>query len=306
MSDNCTRRAVLRWAGCAAATTFTGNASVLLATAPAPASTQLTLESASGRSIAVTRWRPARRRGVILFSHGALSAPRFYDLLILPWVAAGYEVWAPLHVDSAAHPDRAAFTGPQGWAARIEDMHVLADHCGARRYVAAGHSYGALVALTLGGASPVPPPGMAGTLADRRAKAVVAFSPPGPMAGLIAEGGYATVAVPALIQTGTRDLPYAAPGQPRDPESWRTHLRAYEEPPAGGGRYALVVDGVDHYFGGAICNFDRPGPRQPAEAAAAAAVARLFMNAYLLSDGTARASLDARSAAAGATRLSRR
>lgn len=283
------RRSILKAGGFALAA-----ACASIATASAP--TKIVLTTKTGRAISVTRWRPAgkRRRVPVLFSHGALSSPAHYDLLIDPWVTAGYEIWAPLHVDSTDHPDRTAFAGPKGWAARMEDMHVLADHVGARRYIAAGHSFGGLVALTLGGASPVSPPGWSGPLSDTRTSAVVAFSPPGPMPGLVEPGCYASIAVPAFIQTGTTDLPYTPPGTPKEPESWRKHLLAYEEPRAGGGRYALILDGVDHYFGGAICNFDRPGPRKTSEASQAAQIAALFMTAQEHGDASARSRLTAR------------
>jgi pimeloyl-ACP methyl ester carboxylesterase len=291
------RRSILKAGGFALAAACEG-----IARAAAPI--HITLTTKSGRAISVSRWRPAgRKRGTILFSHGALSSPAYYDLLIDPWVAAGHEVWAPLHVDSTDHPDRAAFAGPQGWAARMEDMHVLADHVGARQYIAAGHSFGGLVALTLGGASPVSPPGWSGPLSDTRASAVVAFSPPGPMPGLVEPGSYASVAVPALIQTGTADLPYTPPGTPKDPESWRKHLLAYEEPRLDGGRYALILDGVDHYFGGAICNFDRPGPRKVVEASQAAEIAALFMAAQDYRDKSAKARLAAQLKRAGPVML---
>lgn len=265
-----------------------------------------TLTAPDARTIAVTRWQPARRRGTILFSHGALSSPAKYDLFIKPWVSAGYEVWAPLHVDSTDHPDRAAFDGREGWRARMEDMHLLADHVGATSYVAAGHSYGALVALTLAGASPETPPRWTGPLSDHRVRAAVAFSPPAAMPGLIATGGYAGIRVPALIQTGTMDIPYAPPGTTADPASWRRHLAAYEEPAAGGHRYALVLAGVDHYFGGAICNFARPGPPQIEAAGRAAGIAGLFIDAYGRADRKARRRLDAMLAQAGTLSLTTR
>ena len=298
-----TRRGLLRSAGAAATFAATASTARTLAGEPRARPETAVLRTSTGRRISVTRWRPARRRGTILFSHGANSSPAHYDLLILPWVAAGYDVWAPLHVDSAAHPDRAAFTGPGGWAARIEDMRVLADHVDASRYIAAGHSYGGLVALTLGGASPAPPPAITGKLSDPRVQAVVAFSPPGLMPGLVEPGSYATLAVPALIQTGTRDFPFAPGTKLADPEAWRAHLRAYEEPAAGGGRYALVIDGVDHYFGGAICDFGRPGPRQAREAGLAAGIARVFVDAQLRGGSKTRMRLENRLISDGPVKL---
>lgn len=296
MTDPLSRRTLLKTsAAVLASATMSGAA---LASAPETA----TLVAPGGRTVAVSHWQPRRKRGTILFSHGALSSPGTYDLLILPWVAAGYAVWAPLHVDSLEHPDHAAFAGLKSWTARIEDMHVLADHVGEPRVIAAGHSYGGLVALTLAGARPTTPPGLAGPMAETRVAAAVAFSPPAPMPGFVDPGAYSSIAVPALIQSGTADL--LPPGAANaDPASWRKHLAAYDEAQAGGHRYALVLDGVDHYFGGAICDFAKPGPRKTAEAGVAAHFAMLFMTGYGLGKPAARRALDARRAAAGPVML---
>ncbi len=236
--------------------------------------------------------------GTILFSHGALSAPAKYTALIAAWVAAGFDVWAPLHVDSTDHPDTKKYVGLASWPARIEDMRALADHVGAARYVAAGHSYGALVALTLGGASPTPPPGVSGPLRDPRAGAIVAFSPPGPGMGLIDAAGYATLAVPGFIETGTADVP---PGTPPSPAGWRGHLAAYESTPTGGDRYALVLNGADHYFGGLICRPELPGPKQQAQLDLAVVRSLAFLRGYGLGDGRARRALVAMASVAPAT-----
>jgi pimeloyl-ACP methyl ester carboxylesterase len=259
---------------------------------------QITIRIADGRSSTVTRWRATVSRGTILFSHGALSAPAKYTALIAPWVAAGFDVWAPLHVDSTDHPDTKQYPGLASWPARIEDMRALAEHVGAVRYVAAGHSYGALVALTLGGASPTPPPGVSGPLRDPRAGAVVAFSPPGPGMGLIDAAGYATLAVPGFIETGTADIPA---GTPPSPAGWRGHLAAYESARTGGDRYALVLDGADHYLGGLICRPELPGPKQQALLDLAVVRSLAFLRGYGLNDGRARQALAIVASAAPAT-----
>jgi pimeloyl-ACP methyl ester carboxylesterase len=238
----------------------------------------------------------------VLFSHGAMSAPDKYAGLIGAWVNAGYDVFAPLHVDSLEHPDTARYTGFASWRARIEDMRALAHHVDAKRYVAAGHSYGGLVALTLGGASPVPPAGIVGPLRDPRVCAALAFSPPAPIPGLIAPDGYASLAVPALIQTGDRDVPPGASG----PDGWKSHLLAFDSAAPGGDRYALVLEGVDHYFGGAICKFDYPGPPQSIQLAQAAAVSTLFLDTYSAGRSSARRALAARLSDRGAVQLRRR
>ncbi len=238
---------------------------------------QVSIATATGRISAVTRWRADRPRGMILFSHGAASSPAKYDLIILPWVAAGYDVWAPLHVDSTDHPDTRAFQGLASWRARIEDMRALAAHVGGH-YIAAGHSYGGLTALTLGGAAAQAPEGISGPLRDPNAVAVVAFSPPGPLPGLISREGYAALAVPALIQTGDKDVPLGRATS--DPDAWKVHLAAYDAAAAGGSRYALVLEGVNHFFGGLICWLDQPGPPQDAQLTRAADMSRLFIDAY--------------------------
>lgn len=253
----------------------------LLAAAPVAAGaarltrspTQSNITAADGREIALWRWAgQGRRTGTIAFSHGAASAPWKYPGVLDRWAAAGFDVVAPLHVDSTDHPHRADFKGLAGWAARIEDMSAVSRHIG-HDYIAAGHSFGALSALVLGGAAPVLPPGVTGPTRDPRAIRVVAFSPPPPIPVLITAVGYASLAAPALIQSGTHDLP---PGT-TDPEGWHAHLAAYDAAAPGNHRYQLVLDEVNHYFGGAICDSTQPGPPQTAALAQAVALSLLFM-----------------------------
>jgi pimeloyl-ACP methyl ester carboxylesterase len=258
------------------------------------------LPVAGGRNVAVWSWRPTRKPvGTILFSHGAASAPWKYERLFNHWLAAGYAVHAPLHVDSTDHPEHHRYPATASWPARIADMRALADRFGGRGYVAAGHSYGALLALTLGGATPIVPADVAKPLRDPLAKAVVAFSPPPPIPGLIEPAGFATLAVPALIQTGTADVP---PGS----NSWEGHLAAWEEPVPTGYRYALVLAGVDHYFKGAICRPELPGPPQLTELAVAARLSIEFIEAYLKRRRKVRGTFDARVGRTGSMYLHRR
>jgi len=207
--------------------------------------------TSAGRMLDVWTWSSgAPRAGTIAFSHGFGSSPRQYLRLIHPWLAAGYDVLAPLHADSADNRPRDGRAGADLWASRIEDMRAVAGLIEGP-YIAAGHSFGALGALVLGGAAPVVPQGIAGPTADNRVSAVLALSPPPPTPTLITAAGYATLARPALIQTGTRDL---LPASVQDPQSWRAHLAAFAFSSCGGDRHALVLDGADHYFGGLICD----------------------------------------------------
>jgi len=149
---------------------------------------------------------------------------------------------------------------------------------------AAGHSYGALGALALGGAEPLLPEGVPGPLRDPRAVLALAFSPPGAVAPLIDAKGYSGLAVPALIRTGTADIPPGADG-------WTSHLLAFEFAPARGDRFGLVLDGVDHYFGGAICRPELPGPRQLAQLDRAAALSLLMLQGWAQGAAAARADM---------------
>lgn len=236
----------------------------------------------SGRVCRTWRYDAAGQpRGTILFGHGAASAPWKYEALFGHWTTAGYHVLAPLHVDSTDHPDRANFVGLESWAARIEDLRGVTAIFEDDRYVAAGHSYGAMAALALGGARPMLPAGVTGPIRDPRAALALAFSPPGAMPPLIDAGGYSGLAVPALIQTGTADIPPGADG-------WESHLLAYETAPADGDRFGLVLDGVDHYFGGAICRPELPGPKQIAQLDRAAALSVLMLQGWMQGDAAAR------------------
>ncbi len=261
-----------------------------LLAAALPVPRRFDLHAPDGRAIAISEWLPRQRpRGIILFSHGALSSPRLYEAIIAPWVAAGFRVLAPLHVDSAEHPDTAKFPGLASWKARIEDMHALSAHIGQRPWIAAGHSYGGLIALTMGGAVGIPPAGMTGPLGDANVRAVLAFSPPAPIPVLMTRDGYAALKVPALIQTGTADVPPGSSG----PDGWQGHLASYDASAPGGHRYGLVLEGVDHYFGGAICRYEVPGPKQLARLDDANRMAGLFLDGFGAGRASGRRALDA-------------
>lgn len=272
------------------ATAGAGLALPALAAGARPVST-FSLTAAGGRQVAVSEWRPAGpAAGLILFSHGAGSSPRFYEALLAPMVAAGWQVLAPLHVDSREHPDSAKFPGLASWKARLEDLAALTGHVGHRPYVAFGHSYGALTALVLGGAESIAPPGWTGPQRASRAQAVIAFSPPAPIPVLITREGYAQLAVPALIQTGTLDI---VPGMTApDGDGWKAHLEAWEAAAPGGDRYALVLAGVSHYFGGLICDYGQKGPPAVQGLKDASRIAGQFLSAFGRGDRTARRALD--------------
>ncbi len=248
------------------------------------------VRSADGRDVQIWIWQPRRARaGTVLFSHGFASAPWKYQHLLQPWADAGFLVLAPLHRDSTDHPDHAHFVPAQALPTRLYDMRAAAAMIPKTAYVAAGHSYGGLIALTLGGARPTVPPGMTPPLSDPNAKAALAFSPPGPVPGLITQQGYEGVSVPELVQTGDRDFPIVA-GKQGD---WHAHLSAFEAAP-GKESFGLVLPGVDHYFGNIICRPERPGPPLTAQFAEALEVSLLFLKAFGSGDRQAQSALSQR------------
>lgn len=168
-----------------------------------------------GRSTRLHRIRTerGRPRGVVLFSTGHGSWPEKYGRLTSLLAMDGWVVLAPLHVDSVRHPDRAKFTMQASFGERIADMSAAAAYA-ARTYpklpvVAVGHSFGTLTSLCLGGALDY-----AGGFRDPAVRAVLGFSTPGRIPGLIQPTAYRSVAVPLMVVTGDADR---VPGFVADP-----------------------------------------------------------------------------------------
>ena len=234
----------------------------------------------SGRKVRLFTWRAANTRAAVVFSHGAGADPRSYRPLFEVWTAAGISVVAPVYVDSEINPDRDKYTLASAFVPRWRDVTASVAYARASflgvKIGAAGHSYGSMFSLMMAGALPAmfgPP--------KAPVDAVVAFSSPGKI-GLVRPDSYAHVAAPMLQITGDRDL---VEGSVSD---WRDHLFAFETS-APGDKYAWVGAGVDHGFGGAIRA--RPSPAQDAAFTEAAALSTLFLRAYLLGEGDAKAAL---------------
>lgn len=202
------------------------------------ASTTVTLKVSPQRATSMVVWEPENVRGVVLFSSGHGSWPERYDGLLQAWRDAGFAVVAPLHVDSMKHPDRDKFSMQQGFGERMADMKAASAYVATRwpgmPVAAAGHSYGTLVSLVLGGALAELAP-----LRDPGVVAVVGYSSPGRIPGLVTPSAYASVAVPVMLVTGDKDL---VPGFVSDA---RDHLYPIESAPVGD-KYAVVLAGGEH------------------------------------------------------------
>lgn len=234
----------------------------------------VTLTTEDARKLAVTVYAPeaaCHACALVIFSHGNFATPERYDRVLRAWAAQGFVVAAPLHTDSEEYPEPDKY--PDSRATRLADWRAvdaafattlpknlkLDETTLSGKAIAAGHSYGALIALVAGGATLAEP---AWTLGMTRApEAVIALSPPGEMKGLATREGLGALKRPALVVTGTTDV---LPGFIDD---WHQHLDAYEAAPRGLG-YALVFTDMNHYFNGAYGRPTEDGAREAADALA--------------------------------------
>lgn len=218
---------------------FAGPADVPAAeAAPAFAATHVELPAPDGRTIDLSVWPAANERGVVVFSHGFNGSPGPYQRILSAWVADGFTVVAPLHVDSLRHPDHDRYDSRAAFTTRLVDLAVTrgfvrATHAG-QPIIAAGHSFGSLMSLIEGGAVTV-----AGPLGDPDVKAVIAFSSAGDLPGVILPQTYAGLHTPTLMITGDADL---VEGYVTD---WHAHRSAFDRSPAGD-KMLLVFAGGDH------------------------------------------------------------
>jgi len=213
------------------------------------------------------------------------------------WAQAGLAVLQLQHPGSDAEALRSGSArdamSAQQFIARIEDLHFVIDQLQAQPTVGdcaltridpqrigmAGHSFGALTTQAIAGRHYDVPGATA--IADRRVQAALALSPAPPRHGS-AETAFATVRMPFLAITGTRD---AMPGgQPADRQQVFSHL-----PP--GDKWQLVLQDVQH-----ADLAGRAASRHPHAEAAVIEMSTAFWRATLLADEAARRQLQARPA----------
>nr|WP_310524957.1 alpha/beta hydrolase [Polymorphobacter sp.] len=220
-----------------------------------------------GRRVPLDIWRPGgASRGLVAFSHGANSRPDKYSRLCSVLAVAGFTVVAPLHADSPDHPGGGSISREQGVPMRMTDMGAVFGEfaVSGQPMVAAGHSYGGLIAQMLGGAAGTPASDI---------KAVLAFSPPGPFPPAITTDTWKSMARPMYVQTGTADvLPMMAP-------KWDVHRTSHDASPAPS--VLFVGQGVDHYFGNIIGRPERNEAPQTAQFGDAMMVALGFIERML-------------------------
>ena len=253
---------------------------------------------ATGLSVATRIAFPTagNRLPVVLFSHGAYSSKDEYNLILDFWAAHGYVVIAPTHRDSTSLGVARGSNDPRRFVWRLDDMALLsaqleqlaakvpalAGRVDLTKVVAAGHSFGGLIAQTLGGATYFDPAaGKTVSRHDARIKAVIIFSGAGRLPPLLRAEDFATLLVPTLVTVGTEDLKQSAIS------GYRWRREPYDLIPAEN-RYLLVLQGADHYLGGLVCRDDLPHAAQgPQWLSLFNEVTLAFMDAALQRDSSA-------------------
>jgi len=225
----------------------------------------------------------------LVFSHGAFSSPERYEKLLKPFVQAGYIVAAPWHIDSEDIVKATPLTPQKNWIERRKDIAALLqetdlfdpylkdqgveidlDSIGVF-----GHSYGGFTVQAFAGAYAVDPAdGVNKTEYTNSVRAVLAYSPPGPIASFINDNAWQKLAAPSMVVSGDADV---LPGFIDD---WKLHLVSYETAPAGN-NWAFIGVGADHYFGKQIGRLGTPDPNQIEAFDASITTSLAFMDFYL-------------------------
>lgn len=244
---------------------------------------EFSVQSADGRTVQHTLWQPERAGNypLMVFSHGAFSAPQRYDAILSELAGMGFVVAAPLHIDSELLDGQPA--PPEVWRTRKLDVASLVqgkanvpEQLGpgvelARSIVVAGHSYGAFGAQVAAGAVAV---GEGPDAVAPEIVAVLAFSPPGTLPGFIDEESWRTLSLPQLLLTGTADI------LPGFIDEWQRHAGAWENA-APDHQWLWVGNGVDHYFGNIFGRLNRDVPAQQAQFEQAIITTGQFLQAYV-------------------------
>lgn len=222
--------------------------------AVAAATTELIrLPASQGRELQVRIWRAEKPVAMIVFSAGGNGQPTDYDKMLSALAEKGFTVIAPVHADALARGDLSGSGGFNSFIGRIEDLAIARGYAKGTRadlpLVVMGHSFGSMMsALAVGASTP------AGPQNDPEVKAIVTFSSPGLIPGLITANSFKSVATPVLTITGDKDV---VQGFVSD---WRSHRALYDNNnKAGstlvivqGGGHNLIADANDKTFGALV------------------------------------------------------
>ena len=199
---------------------------------------------------------------LILFSHGSRCHLDGSSDLTEYWSSHGYTVIHPLHLDGHLPSRIKQYSREQISFHRFRDMSLILDKLelllaeekeifdsiDLSKIIAAGHSYGALVAQASGG-SKIYSQGVSKkkiSSFDKRFKTIIAISPPGYMENFVDSDSAKSINLPMLVTTGTKDI--IPPFMP----TWDIHTVSFPDAPEGN-KFLAIINNADHWFGGLLC-----------------------------------------------------
>jgi dienelactone hydrolase len=216
---------------------------------------------------------------VILFSHGFGGNKEAFGPIGKHWASHGYVVIHPTHADGlnrrqdqpknagdqppATAPRFAGLLGgmndPTKIIDRVADLvlildqleHLpkavpgLKDKIDAKAIGVAGHSFGAYTTMLIGGVSVDLGKDRGKSFFDKRVKCILPISPQGTGQQGLTDQSWATLRLPMMTITGTRDRGVGGQGV-----EWRKEPYKYSPK---GDKYLVVIDGANHLsFGGGL------------------------------------------------------
>jgi pimeloyl-ACP methyl ester carboxylesterase len=210
-----------------------------LATIAMPAQV-VKLPASRGRELEIRIWSADKPTAIIVFSAGGEGEPGKYGKLLGALAKKGMIVLAPVHADALARNDISGSGGINSFIARIEDLAIARGYAKTTYpdlpIVVMGHSFGSMMSsLAVGAATP------AGPQSDPKVKALIAFSSPGMIQGVISPTSFQGIQKPVLVVTGDKDI---VPGFVKD---WRNHRALYDSSTMPGSALIVLRDG-DHDF----------------------------------------------------------
>ena len=240
---------------------------------------------------------------LVVYSHGMFSANDKFDPVAEHWASWGYVVLLPDHLDAGGGLKIREFSAAEKLIlSRAEDMQLVLDALPSIEeavpgiagklspppYVAAGHSVGSFVALLSTGTeirNPETEEIMSD--ADGRYGFAALSSDPGNMALMPADLWLGAV-VPTLLVSGSADYGIMGDGRIKADYQNEVLTGAGAEPET---RYRLVIEGVDHYFGGLVHRVPKDANPDPEGLKIYNAVSTAFLEAYVKGNDKALAEL---------------
>lgn len=232
---------------------------------------------------------------VIIFSHGSFAGIDVFSSVSSHWASHGYVTIHPQHADARKKGTNAEQpklgigelrNQSSGLEDRVKDVSRVIDlfdelvkevpelkgKMDRERIGVSGHSYGACVAMLIGGVT-VEAKGKTQSYADPRVKCIVPISAAGTGEYGLTKDSWKKAERPFLYITGTRDI------RPGYEAAWRKEPFDLSPPKD---KYLLIIEGANHFsFGGGPAQGGLLGRGADAFSPLVKASSTAFWDAYL-------------------------